>query len=255
MKIILAVAASILLMTSSQDEALKEMKLFPSELPVGDELPPNTEALIFEKIERTTKYRFIQDQDDIVLEANANNSASAILFKVNIEQGDLKEDDLAISWRWKVSSSVANGDLRTKKSDDAAARVYVLFEYNPSYVSKWMQIKYGLAKQLYGSYPPHATLNYVWGNKMKQGEQGVSAYTDRSHIIVLQDNSSKQNQWIEERIYPYRDYKLAFEGAIPKIVAIGVMSDTDNTDSKVTAWYADLQVEIATGNENAKSDK
>jgi hypothetical protein len=39
----------------------------------------------------------------------------------------------------------------------------------------------------------------------------------------------------------YEDYKKAFKEEPGKLIAYGVMSDTDNTGASIEAWYGDIR--------------
>lgn len=66
-----------------------------------------------------------------------------------------------IHWRWKVANVLKKGNLYRKEGDDYPARIYIVFEYDPTRLSFSEKLKYGLARMLYGTYPPLATLNYI----------------------------------------------------------------------------------------------
>lgn len=54
------------------------------------------------------------------------------------------------------------GDPKEKTGDDYPLRVYILFSYDPARATLGERLTYGAAQAIYGQYPPHSTLNYVW---------------------------------------------------------------------------------------------
>ena len=56
-------------------------------------------------------------------------------------------------------------------------------------------------------------------------------------VVVLRNQSSPLGPWVSEKVNVYEDYKRLF-GREPKHVqAIGLMSDSDNTESRAKAHY------------------
>ncbi len=54
----------------------------------------------------------------------------------------------------------ANGT--EKGGDDYPIRIYVMFEYDPRQADLMEKMRYAAIMALYGKYPPHRSLNYVW---------------------------------------------------------------------------------------------
>jgi Protein of unknown function (DUF3047) len=115
----------------------------------------------FPKIERHSSYSVISLEGVSCLAATSSNSASAILLKKPFNVHTFP----TLAWRWQVSNVYENGDSSRKDGDDYPVRVYVMFEYDPEKASFGKKIKYEIAKVLYGKYPPHSSLNYIWANK------------------------------------------------------------------------------------------
>ena len=147
-----------------------------------------------------------------------------------------------MEWRWKVSNVIAKGNPKIKSGDDYPARIYLTFKYDPTRVSAWQRTKYGLAKSLYGSYPPHAGINYIWESKLPVGTVVPNAYTDRLRMIVVETGTAKLNEWQNYRRNVYEDYKQAFGEDPPKVSGIAIMTDTDNTGETATAYYGDIRL-------------
>ena len=73
-----------------------------------------------------------------------------------------------IRWRWKVSNVYIKGNALQKSGDDYPMRIYVMFKYDTKDPHVKKKFKYGLAKFLYGKYPPYTSLNYIWANREHQ---------------------------------------------------------------------------------------
>lgn len=201
--------------------------------PVGGAWQP----LEFRRVARHTRYALVRDGDTVVLRADADASASGLVHRLD---GAAAERPL-LAWRWKIADVVAAGDPRRKDGDDYAARVYVTFRYDPARLSAVERAKYALAKRLDGEHPPHAGLTYVWDARLPPGTVLPSAYTDRVRMIVVRSGSAEAGRWVAETRNVLEDYRRAFGEEPPPISGIAVMTDTDQTGGRATAWYGDLR--------------
>lgn len=207
-----------------------------SKLSPGSPLPAQWQPLTFKKIERHTLYRVVTDSGNTVIKANSRNSASGLIRKVSIDSQKFPY----ISWRWKISSVYAKGDVTRKSGDDYPARVYITFAYDPAGVGLFEKLKYKAARLIYGETPPLAAITYIWANRAPAGLTVVNAYTDRVRMIVLQSEAVRINQWITEKRNVYADYKKAFGKEPSMISGVAIMTDSDDTGESATAWYGDI---------------
>jgi hypothetical protein len=194
--------------------------------------------LTFPKIKRHTTYTIEAEGDNRVLRADADASASAIVHTLRFAVHQFPE----IRWRWKIQRPLAKGDARTKAGDDYPIRIYVIFEYDPEQASLGERIQYGAAKAIYGQYPPHSSLNYIWANREHAEAVLANAYTDRARMFPLQQGGAKAGQWVQERRNILADYRQAFGTAPPRQATVAIMADTDDTGERVSAWVDDLMI-------------
>jgi len=202
----------------------------------GAALPGGWEPLAFPRIERHTAYRLVADEGTLVVRANADASASGLIRRVEV---DLNRHPF-LAWRWKVAGVVASADATRKDGDDYAARIYVAFKYDPNRVSWFNRAKYALIKLVYGEYPPHAGINYVWDNHLAPGTVLPNAYTDRVRMIVVRSGNAAANQWVSEERNVLEDYRRTYGEEPPPVSGVAIMTDTDDTGSKAVAWYGDI---------------
>jgi len=208
-----------------------------SRMEEGGTVGQGWQPLEFRKIERRTRYALVRDGDAVVLRADADASASGVVHRLD---GPAAARPM-LSWRWKIADVVTAGDPRRKDGDDYAARVYVTFRYDPSRVSAVERAKYALAKQLDGEYPPHAGLTYVWDARLPPGTVLPNAYTDRVRMIVVRSGGAEAGRWVAETRNVLEDYRRAFGEEPPPVSGIAVMTDTDQTGGRATAWYGDIR--------------
>ena len=163
-----------------------------------------------------TEYRIVEEAGQKVLQAKSQGTASGLVFETEY---DPKEYPV-LSWRWKVANTLVKGDSRTKAGDDYAARVYVVFPH-------WF-------------FPKTRTLNYIWANRLPRESVQVNAYLSNAVMISVESGAENVGQWMSERRNIIDDYRRAFGGYPPKVGAIAIMTDTDNTGESAVAWYSDI---------------
>jgi hypothetical protein len=203
---------------------------------VGNGPPAGWKRLTFKKIDRHTTYALIKDGDTVVVKAVAESSASGLVREIKIDPKEFP----VVQWRWKVTNILKKGDVRRKEGDDYPARIYVTFEYDSSKLGFFEKAKYEAVRLLYGQYPPIGAINYIWESKLPQGMMIPNPYTNRVIMIVVESGETKLNQWVSEERNIYGDYKKAFGQEPPMISGVAIMTDTDNTGEKATAYYGDI---------------
>lgn len=194
--------------------------------------------LFFPKIKEHSRYT-VETQDGIsYLKAESNGSASALLFKNEFNVYDYPR----LRWRWKVDNVYQKGDAWTKEGDDYPLRIYVIFKYDPEKASGWERLKYGAAKTVYGEYPPHSSLNYVWSSKAHPETIIPNPYSDKAMMILLQKGQANVGKWIDQEVHILEDYRKAFKNDPPPIAGLAIMNDSDNTGEKSTSYVQLIEV-------------
>ena len=139
-----------------------------------------------------------------VVMARAVASASGLIREMSINPQEYS----VIRWKWKVENILKKGDAGRKEGDDYPARLYVTFQYDPSKAG-FQKAKYEAARLLYGQYPPHSAINYIWESRLPAGSVVPNAYTNRTMMFVVESGSEKLNRWIEEERNVNEDYRQA----------------------------------------------
>ncbi len=219
----------------AQSPMVIEVGKFSAET-VEDNLPANWKPLTFKKIERHTVYSIVRDNDTVVVKAVAEASASGLIREIKINP---KEYPI-VQWRWKVSNVLKKGDVHRKEGDDYPARLYITFEYDANKLSFFERTKYEMVRLFYGRYPPLGAINYIWESRASKGTMVPNPYTERVMMIVVESGQEKLDQWVSEERNIFEDYKKAFGEEPPMISGVAIMTDTDNTGEKATAYYGDI---------------
>lgn len=194
--------------------------------------------LHFPKIKEHTKYSIEISEDKSLLKAESSASASGILFKKSFNVFEYPK----ARWRWKVSNIYTKGNAWKKSGDDYPIRIYIIFEYDPDKASFGKKIKYGLAKKIYGEYPPDSSLNYIWANRQHQQHIITNTYAKEAQMIVLQAGEDNTGTWQEQEVNMLEDYRRAFKTDPPSTASIAIMSDSDNTGESAVSYVDYIEV-------------
>jgi len=117
-----------------------------------------------------------------------------------------------------------------------------MFEYDPDKAGFLEKLQYGTLRTIYGSYPPHSTLNYVWASSDKASDIFASPFTDRARMIALEKGASRLGQWVEEKADIVADYRRAFGTDPPAMAGIAIMNDSDNTGEAAVSYVEFIEI-------------
>ena len=202
---------------------------------LGQTVPDGWKPLSFKNIPRHTKYEVVKDGDRVVIKADSDVSASGLTKEVNIDPREYP----IIRWSWKINNLVQKSDATRKDGDDYPARLYVTFEYDPDKVRLSKKLKFKAGQIVFGDIPIGA-ISYVWETKAPVSAILDNAYTDFVKMIVVESGPNNVGLWVDESRNIYEDYKKAFGEEPPMINGVAIMSDTDNTKERATAYYGDI---------------
>ncbi len=194
--------------------------------------------LFFPKIKQHSTYSIDKDRNDHFLKTASNGSASGIIYKKEFNVYEFSK----VRWRWKVSNIYTKGDELSKAGDDYPIRIYIIFKYDPDAAAFGQKLKYGLAKKIYGEYPPHSSLNYIWANRKHAERFITNAFVDEAKMVLLEAGSEKVNRWVEEEIDILDDYQKAFGTKPPAIASVAIMNDSDNTGESSESFVDYIEV-------------
>ena len=201
--------------------------------PGADTVAEGWRPLVFKNIARHTRYTLVRDGEGHVVKAEAKASASGLIHRVDVDAKSYP----VLRWRWKVENLLSKADVTRKQGDDYPARIYVAFAYDPKRAGAGMRIKYETARLIYGEYPPHAGLNYIWEGKAAVGSVVPNPFTERVRMIVVESGPANLGRWREYERNVYQDYRAAFGEDPPAISGIAIMTDADNTGESAVAYY------------------
>jgi hypothetical protein len=205
----------------------------------GAALPVGWSPLTFPRIDRHTRYSLVTDPvAGTVVRASADASASGLTRKLDAPAAERP----LLRWSWKVEKAIDRSDVTRKEGDDYPARIYVSFRYTPDRLPLVERAKYAAARVLYGEYPPHAGLSYIWDAKAAVGTTVPNPFTDRVRMVVVERGTTNLGQWLTYERDIVADYRRAFGEEPPPIAGIALMTDADNTGESATAYYGDISL-------------
>lgn len=175
-------------------------------------------AWISKSFNGLTKYTWTKENDRAFIKAKSKGSASGLYYKVDYDAGEYPY----ITWQWKVDNIIAAGDATKKSADDYGARVYVVF---PAFYF-WNT----------------RTINYIWANHLPKGLALPSPYTSNNMMVSVESGPSETGRWLTETRNVYEDFRRLFGEEPPKVGAIAIMTDTDDTGESASAGYGPIAI-------------
>jgi len=160
-------------------------------------------------------YRITSDGPESYVSAVSEKTASALFYKIKL---DMKKRPV-ISWKWRVKKfpdKKGSEDLKSAKSDDFGARLYVIF---PAMF-----------------FTRSRAIEYIWTEEAMEGAVSPSPYSRNLQLVVVESGKKEGVGWVYEERDIYDDYLRAF-GEPPRynIGAIAFMTDADSTGSSAEA--------------------
>src|SRR5436190_2349628 len=215
--------------------AVIEVARFSRETAGG--LPDQWEPFVILPATPPTQYRLVATSEGTVLEANADRSASGLYRRIRI---DLKSHPV-VEWRWKVVQPVAGADARVPVREDSPVRLVISFHGDINRLDFQERITLRLYKGLTGQTLPYAMLMYIWAGTLPAETTIPSEHTGKIQMIVLPSDQRHIGQWMNFRRNVLEDYRRVFGEEPGDIVAVGVMSDSDDTGQQARAQYGDIK--------------
>jgi hypothetical protein len=207
-----------------------------SQAPAGDALPAGWERVPFSTRKKPTRYSIVDDGGRSVLHSQADGSVSFALHAGGVDLGSHP----VMRWRWRVGTVPRGADIKVASRDDAAARIVLMFDGDSSKLPLSERLKMSMASRLSGRDMPYATLMYVATPTEALGSFVRHPTTGRVHSVVASKVTAAEG-WVDVQRNVVADYRIAFGEEPGKLVAYGVMSDSDNTASQAQAWFGDIR--------------
>ena len=126
-----------------------------------------------------------------------------------------------LRWSWRLERLPASGDERSKRGDDYAARVYVVFSGGAFF---WRT----------------RAINYVWSANQPVGASWPNAFTGNAQMLAIESGAARAGDWVSEQRDVRADYRRLFGEDVARADAVAIMTDTDNGGGEAAACYGDI---------------
>ena len=187
---------------------------------------------------RPTRYAQAHKDGRVCIHARADGSASMWRRKVNVSADQLGR----ARWAWRVDRLNAQASVADVDREDAVARVIFAFDGDRSRLSARNRAMFDLARALTGEEPPYATLMYVWETRKPVDTVVVNPRSDRIRKLVVDSGPGHLGTWRVHQRDLVADFERAFGEKPGALVAIGKMTDADNTQARAEAWYGSIEL-------------
>jgi Protein of unknown function (DUF3047) len=187
---------------------------------------------------RANLWEYVQIDGRHALHANASSSVSVWRHKVSVNPQKLGR----LSFSWKKLEQLLQSDMAVREKDDAPLRVVLAFDGDRSRLSAKTLMLSELSRLLTGEDLPYATMMYVWCHKRPVGSVIENPRTDRIRKLVIETGTKNLGQWSSHDRDIKADFEKVFGEAPGELIGVGVMTDTDNTRSKIQAWYGPIEL-------------
>ena len=190
-----------------------------------------------------TQYTLKNYQGRTVLHASADVAASGLVLPLKPRPASYQ----MLSWEWKAMNLIADADNQESSKDDAPLRIVVAFDGDKTKLPLKDQMVFEMAKIISGHDMPYASLMYVWSTKSPLEAVIPSPRTSRIKMIVVNSGGDSLGQWQKHQRDLSKDYQMAFNEPPGKVIGLGLLTDSDNTKSKVNAIYGDIELKKMSG--------
>jgi len=204
----------------------------------GESLPKGWQPWTLSRFKRKTEYQLVRDGDGtVVVRAVADSAASGIIRQVDIDTRVTPW----LSWRWRVPEMIAGADNTDRNREDSPARVVVAFEGDHHKLDFEERAIAARVKAMTGNEMPYATLMYILENQLPVNDVIESRHTTRINMVVVETGKSRSGKWITFARNIADDYRRVYGEEPGHVRSIGILTDTDNTGEKTSAYYGDIK--------------
>ncbi|MGZ5586835.1 MAG: DUF3047 domain-containing protein [Methylobacter sp.] len=188
------------------------------QLPLGEFSRNRLDGWQHKRFKGETHYQ-LQTLDGVVVLKADSHAAGSGLFKE--QRIDLEQTPM-LNWSWRISNRLSGLNEQSKAGDDYAARIYVV-------------IKGGLA------FWQTKAINYVWASNTSKDKVWPNAFAgDHAKMVAVRGPEAALNVWYSEKRNVRADLQKLFGEDLLHIDAVALMTDTDNSNGQVSAFYGDI---------------
>ncbi len=170
------------------------------------------------EFEGRTIYRIVPLEGKRALKAESSASASGLIKEQRI---DLRQTPY-LNWSWRIENRLEHLNELEKSGDDYAARIYIVIDGGWAF---WNT----------------KAVNYVWSGASAKGKIWPNAFAGKNvMMLAVRTAEDPTSTWFQEKRNIRQDLLKIFGRDFCCIDAVALMTDTDNTRGKATAYYGDI---------------
>lgn len=187
---------------------------------------------------RPNQFAPVRDSGRDAMRVRSTASISMLRQNVTVIPTDLSR----VNFAWKVTELNTEADMAVRDLDDSPVRIVLAFDGDRSRLSAKNAMLSELTHALTGEPMPYATLMYVWCNTRAPESIILNPRTDRIRKIVVESGNKNLGTWVDYERNVRADFEATFGEAPGRLLAIGIMTDTDNTQSKANVLYGQVKL-------------
>ncbi|MFY7902250.1 MAG: DUF3047 domain-containing protein [Rubrivivax sp.] len=209
-------------------------------LPMDGKAPPWGHAPL-SRLKKDTRYELTTQEGRQVLMAQADGSASLYGTSFRPARGS----GGWLRWSWKTDALVPDADNADPRREDAPLRVVVAFDGDAAKLPLGERARRKMAETMTGRPPPYAALIYIWGSREAPGTVIPSAHTSAKGPDGGALRTGGRGRWPAVRRTLRAHSRRAYSPAPGPVVAVAVMTDTDNTGKQAAGMYSGFGFDCA----------
>jgi hypothetical protein len=202
----------------------------------GAAMPKGWDTVKITDNKKPTEYKLVDEGGVTVLEANSSAAATGLAQRIPIDVAQFP----IVEWRWKINRLIDSADNKQASKEDAPVRLVFEFDGDKRKLSFSERAQFSLAEGISGRESPYATLMYIWSKDLPVGTVFANPRTNRVQMVVASSGAGGVGAWQSLSRNLREDYRKAYGEEPGRLMAYGVLSDTDNTGESVRAWYGDI---------------
>jgi hypothetical protein len=204
-----------------------------SESTPGTDLPKNWHPWSLNLLKPPSRYQLVQDEGGaIVVKALARGTASGLIHYLDVDPAATP----FLAWRWKAMDLAPS----EASADDSPVRVVVSFDGDLEKLPFGDRIFYNNFRLFTGQQLPYAALMYIWGSRTPKEQITPNRHTSRIKILVVENGREKLGTWQAISRNVREDFKRAFGEEPGKIISIGILTENEDPERAMEAYYGDL---------------
>ena len=184
-------------------------------------LGPDAEWKVVEGPSGQNYYRLLSEDGHPLFHADYQPGRSSVTLGRRIPE--LRQGYRQLSWKWRAGTFPLGADERVKNREDSAGAVYLVF----------------------GSVLHRQSIKYVWSSVLPRGTViGPSFHLLYDLVTVVLEGPADKGDWRSESVNVEADWKRFYAKdptqSAPALKGLGLLTDGDDTHSRVSADYADF---------------